>query len=177
MLRHSGLVAASLAKAHGCYVAATSRSPKSKDLVLSTGADEFILDDGCLEKVVNPNKFNKVLELVGTTTLKDSLRCCASADPQAGLGLVCMMGMAGNSWLLDGFSPMEDIPQYVGLINYSGGPKELALVPWSEIVKDVESGKLKIIVGKTYPLQAIVEAHTVMEEGKAGGKIVLMMNH
>ena len=56
----------------------------------------------------------KVLELVGTTTLEDSLQCCNQR------GIVCMTGMVGNKWALENFSPMESIPQEVYLTKYSG---------------------------------------------------------
>lgn len=56
----------------------------------------------------------QVLELVGTTTLEDSLKCANQS------GIVCMTGMVGNKWALDSFSPMECIPEAVYLTKYSG---------------------------------------------------------
>ena len=50
-------------------------------------------------KEVFPGGVDKVLELVGTTTLKDSL---CSAKPH---GIVCMTGMVGNKWSIDEFQP------------------------------------------------------------------------
>lgn len=60
----------------------------------------------------------QVLELVGTSTLEDSLQC-ANAH-----GIVCMTGMVGNKWAFN-FSPMESIPEAVYLTKYSG---ELQLI-------------------------------------------------
>jgi NADPH:quinone reductase-like Zn-dependent oxidoreductase len=55
-------------------------------------------------------KYNKVLELIGTTTLRDSLLCVEDQ------GIVCMTGIAGNSWAFtDEFSPMDSIPSTVCL--------------------------------------------------------------
>lgn len=71
---------------------------------LSQSKENF--DTACLAK--------QVLELVGTTTLEDSL-LCANAN-----GIVCMTGMVGNKWALDNFSPMESIPEAVYLTKYSG---------------------------------------------------------
>lgn len=56
----------------------------------------------------------QVLELVGTSTLEDSLQCTNKN------GIVCMTGMVGNKWALDNFSPMESIPEAVYLTKYSG---------------------------------------------------------
>ncbi|KAK4685568.1 hypothetical protein P7C73_g4583, partial [Tremellales sp. Uapishka_1] len=166
-----GLAAAALAKNHGCYVAATSRSEKGKSLILTNGADEFIVDDGKLA-ATHTATFNKVLELVGTVTLKDSLQCTLGSNKVP--GVVCMTGIVGDSWNFE-FEPMSDIPQGVCLTKYSGSGEEFRLLPMEEIVREVEEGKLKIIVGRTFALDDIVEAHTVMEGNKAGGKIVLLM--
>ena len=115
-----GLAAAAIAKAHGASVAATTRNPASADLLRASGADEVFIDDGAIAGQVRqarPEGFDKVLELVGATTLKDSLRCARQP------GLVCMTGMVGNAWSFDSFSPMETIPTAVGLTVYDGGPE------------------------------------------------------
>ena len=57
----------------------------------------------------------QVLELVGTTTLEDSLQCANAR------GIVCMTGMVGNRWALNDFNPMDKIPEAVYLTKYSGG--------------------------------------------------------
>ena len=173
-----GLMAASLAKNHGCYVAATSRSEKSRDLVLSTGADEFIIDNGNIASTLTSEstKFDKILELLGVTTLLDSIRCCRGADqPGKSPGLVCMTGIAGGKWDMEKFAPMTDIMQGVALTRYSGGGEAMKMTPFAEIIKDVEQGKLKVLLGKTFKLEDIVEAHMVMEKGGSGGKMVLLM--
>lgn len=45
-----GLAAASIAKKHGAYVAATTRSAKREELVKSSGADHVFIDDGAIAK-------------------------------------------------------------------------------------------------------------------------------
>ena len=175
---HRGLAAASIAKAHGCHVTSTSRSAKSKDLVLSTGADAFRIDDGALSaNLPAGEKYHKILELVGTTTLHDSLACCTSHGFNGGRGVVCMTGMAGNSWTLKEFSPMDEIPDGCALVKYDGGKTELGATPYPELVGRIERGEMKVVVGKTMSLEDVVEAHRIMEAGKAGGKIVLLPQH
>ncbi len=166
-----GLAAAAIAKARGISVAATTRNPVSADLLRASGADEVFIDDGALAGPVrhaHPDGFDKVLELVGTTTLKDSLRCARQP------GLVCMTGMVGNAWTLDDFSPMDAIPTAVGLTTYDGGPRDFMRTPLQELVDQIAAGTLRIQVGRTFPLDGIVEAHRLMDAGKAGGKIVIL---
>jgi NADPH:quinone reductase-like Zn-dependent oxidoreductase len=88
-----GLAAATIAKAHGAIVISTSRNPARKTLLHAAGADEVIIDDGAIARAVQSlpgGGADKVLELIGTTTLADSLRC--AREP----GVVCMMGMVGD---------------------------------------------------------------------------------
>ena len=137
----------------------------------ASGAEMVFVDDGAIAGAVReavPEGFDKVLELVGTTTLKDSLRCARQP------GLVCMTGMVGNRWSFDDFSPMDMIPTAVGLTTYDGGPEDFMRTPLQELVDQVAAGTLHAQVGRTFHLDEIVEAHRCMEENRAGGKIVVL---
>jgi len=131
------------------------------------GADEVILDDGAIARKVTA-KYDKVLELVGTTTLEDSLQCVSEG------GSVCMTGMVGNKWSLENFSPMESIPTAVNLTTYAGGPEDFIATPLEELAEKIKAGKLKVHIGRVFRLDDIIEAHRVMEENKAAGKIVIL---
>ena len=54
-----------------------------------------------------PDGVNKVLELVGTFTLKDLLKCIAIR------GMVCMTGILGNEWTMSDFTPSVMYPHWV----------------------------------------------------------------
>ena len=47
--------------------------------------------------------------------------------------------------------------------------------PLDELVKGMVEGTLKIPIGRTFKLDEAVEAHTLMEANKAGGKVVFLM--
>jgi NADPH:quinone reductase-like Zn-dependent oxidoreductase len=166
-----GLAAAAIAKNHGVFVAATTRKPDREKLLRASGVDQVFVDTGSIAgqvREVSPGGFGKVLELVGTATLLDSLRC---ARPR---GIVCMSGMVGNAWSLAGFSPMDAIPTAVSLTTYDGGAEDFMLTPLESLIEQVASGKLQIQVGRTFRLDQIVEAHRCIEENRAGGKIVVL---
>ena len=175
----SGLAAITLAKNHGCHVAATSRSEKARDLILSAGADTFILDDGNISAPLSESpldRYDKVLELIGVTTLIDSLQCCKRASRYGEpLGVVCVTGASAGKWEMDGFSPFLHVPKGTSLTSYGGGGEEMKMTPFMEIIELVEKGKVKISVGRAWRLEQVVEAHRVMEEGGAGGKMVILM--
>jgi NADPH:quinone reductase-like Zn-dependent oxidoreductase len=164
-----GLAAASIAKNHGVYVASSTRKVENEGVNRESGADEVVIDDGKIaEKIGQGEKFDKILELVGTTTLEDSLACVKEG------GSVCMTGMVGNRWELERFSPMDKIPTAVSLTTYSGGQEDFMATPLEDLVKQIQEGKLKVKVGKVFKLEEIVEAHRCMEENRAGGKIVVL---
>lgn len=152
-------------------MAATTRSADREGLLRASGADEVFVDSGSIAadvKRVFPGGVDKVLELIGTTTLKDSLRC-ARQD-----GIVCMTGIVGNQWSFDDFAPMEAIPTAVYLTSYAGESEDFMRTPMQKLAGQIETGTLRVQVGKVFHLKEIVEAHRVMEENKAGGKIVVL---
>ncbi len=166
-----GLAAAAIAKRLGAIVAATTRKPESETLLRENGADQVFIDDGEIAndvRTVFPCGVNKVLELVGTTTLKDSLKATRTG------GIVSMTGMVGNSWSFDDFSPMAVIPTAVSLTTYSGGVEDFMRTPLQDLVRDIELGALKPRIGKVFNFKEIVEAHRTMENNNAGGKIVVL---
>lgn len=166
-----GLAAAAIAKKHGASVASTSRNPDREKLLQASGADHVFIDSGSISEQVRkkfPKGVDKVLELIGTTTLEDSLECAKEG------GIVCMTGIVGNKWSFDNFNPMEVIPTAVCLTAYSGSNADFMATPLNELAKQIAAGSLHVSIGKTFRLDEIVEAHRCMDENKAGGKIVVL---
>jgi NADPH:quinone reductase-like Zn-dependent oxidoreductase len=166
-----GLAAAVLAKGHGLTVAATTRKPEREAMLRENGADHVFFDNGSIAEEVRgvfPDGVEKVLELVGTTTLLDSLKATAAQ------GAVCMTGMVGEAWELERFSPWGAIPTAVNLTTYAGGPEEFIETPLQAFVEAIEAGQSELRLGPVFPLSEIVEAHRTMEENRAQGKIVIV---
>lgn len=166
-----GLAAAAIAKRHGATVASTTRNPMREKMLRDNGADHVFIDSGKIAsdvRTVFPCGITKVLELVGATTLKDSLKATRAG------GIVSMTGMVGNSWSFDDFSPMDVIPTAVSLTTYSGGVEDFMRTPLQDLIQDIELGALRPKIGKAFSLDEIVEAHRSMESNSAGGKIVVL---
>ncbi len=165
-----GRAAAILAKRIGATVIATTRKPERRAMLRANGADHVVVDDGQIAGAVRsrfPDGVDRVLELVGTTTLLDSLMATGRG------GVVCMTGMVGDSWELERFSPMGAIPTAVSLTTYAGGAEDFMATPLEDFINVVESGEAKVPIGKVFTIDGIVEAHRRMEENRAGGKIVM----
>src|SRR5690606_30391944 len=85
-----GMLAAQVAKNFGLTVLATTRNPQKEKKLLDNGATHVLIEDGNLKQKVRklyPQGVDKVLELVGTLTLQDSLQCVKAG------GTACMTGM------------------------------------------------------------------------------------
>ncbi len=165
-----GLTAAVLAKRLGATVIATTRKSERETMLKANGADHVVIDDGQIADAVRelvPTGVDAVLELIGTTTLLDSLTATAQG------GVVCMTGMVGDSWEFERFSPMGAIPTAVSLTTYAGVAEDFMATPLQDFINVVESGAAKVPIGKVFTIDEIVEAHRTMEENKAGGKIVI----
>lgn len=102
-----GLAALQLAKSVGVTVISTTRNKEKKELLKQYGADFVLLDDESIQTQlysIFPQGVDKILELVGTVTLKNSLGMLAEK------GILCMTGILGGEWVLENFEPMVDIP-------------------------------------------------------------------
>jgi NADPH:quinone reductase-like Zn-dependent oxidoreductase len=168
-----GLAAAAIARNHGASVLGTTRKKdrETEAKMRASGVGEVVVDTGAISIAVRkiwPEGADKVLELVGATTLSDSINCLKPG------GVVCMSGIVGNKWMLDGWNPMEEIPSGCYLMAYSGGTKDFRATPLTELAKQIADGKLPLQIGKVFKLDEIVEAHELMEANKAKGKIVVL---
>ncbi|ASA20779.1 zinc-binding alcohol dehydrogenase family protein [Paenibacillus donghaensis] len=164
-----GLAALQLAKSIGATVISTTRNPDKIELLKQFGADHILLDDDSLSEklyAITPDGVNKVLELVGTVTLKHSLGLAAE------YGIVCVTGILAGEWVLDGFEPMVDVPTNVYLTSFTSTPIKRSLLV--ELFQHIERHGIKVPIAKVLPLEQIHEAHLLMESNSANGKIVIV---
>lgn len=166
-----GLAASAMAKRHGSFVAATTRRPERADILRSHGVDQVFIDTGSISDevgVVCPAGFDKVLDLVGTGSLFDSMKCATSR------GVVCLAGSVGNGLNVENFCPMDYIPTATSLTTYKDGPGDLGRTPFANLIDIVAKGDFRIPVGRVFHLDDIVEAHRCIQRNEAQGKIVVL---
>ena len=165
-----GFTAISLARSANLEVTATTRNPAKAGELKAAGATHVIVDDGSIAdqaRALYPNGYDRVLELIGTTTLLDSLQAACRG------GIVCMTGILGGGWMLKGFHPMGDIPTGVKLTSYSGEAADITCAQLQRYVSLVESGELVLKLGPCFHFGKLREAHAMMDENSANGKIVI----
>lgn len=160
-----GQAAVQLGKAIGATVIATSRRASSFEALRAIGADHCIVDDGSMSTQTLPARPNKLLELIGPPTLRDSLLTVSRP------GYVCDTGLLGGVYALQGFDPIKHIPNGVFLTGFfSNFPTQQAV---NDLLALMRRNNLRPLYRKVFRLDDIAEAHTLLETGQAGGKIIL----
>jgi NADPH:quinone reductase and related Zn-dependent oxidoreductases len=162
-----GQASIQLAKAVGATVIAAARSNSSFEKLQTTGADHCVIDDEQINKQKLPVTPNKILELVGPKTLHDSLLTVSKP------GYVCNTGVLGNVFAVQKFDPIKYIPNGVFLTGFfSNYPTAEAI---NGIFRLISENNIKPLYSRVFTLNDIAQAHTLLEHGGAGGKIILSM--
>ncbi len=165
-----GMTTAVLAKRNDMTVLSTTRSPAKADALHSIGVDHVIIDDGTIAPQVRsivPDGVDTALELIGTPTLADTLRCTRLH------GVVCFTGMLSNEWTVQDFYPIDYIPRGVRLTAYGGDAGDLPPDVLQQFLDDVTAGRATVPIQRCYDLDEIRQAHADMEAGTATGKLVI----
>ncbi|MCF6264872.1 MAG: zinc-binding dehydrogenase [Xanthomonadales bacterium] len=173
-----GLTAVIYAKLRGLTVIATTRNPNSIDRLKLIGSDHVIIDDGHIHekiKSIAPEGVNSAIEIVGAATIKDTLK---SIRPW---GHVVVVGLLGGSPVLESFNIMGDLPgSSVKLSWFSSGllgTEDLPLRgnPLNYIANQVVSGAIPSTITKTFSLEDTQEAHRLLDNDGANGKIIITL--
>jgi NADPH:quinone reductase-like Zn-dependent oxidoreductase len=162
-----GWFAVQLAKAFGARVTGVA-STSQLELVGSIGADEVI--DYTRQDVTDGTRQWEVIVDTGGRRTLSQLRRALTANGT----LVIVGGEGGGRWL-GGFLRNLRAPlmsRFVGqrLRMLASKPNQEDLQVLRELI---EAGKLRPLVGRTYPLGEVPEAMRALEEGKTRGKIVI----
>jgi NADPH2:quinone reductase len=170
-----GSVAIQLAKLWGAFVIAVTSSDEKKKLCLELGADVVVDANeadltAALIKANNGKGVDLILEMVGGSTLDQSLEALAA------FGRLVVYGMASRK-APKAIHPGALMPKSQSVIGFwlvnALADKELMAEVFMDLFGMIISGKLKPVIGSTYPLSKAADAHRDMLARKTVGKIVL----
>jgi NADPH2:quinone reductase len=165
-----GLALAVIAKQRGLTVLSTTRNADKAAVLTAAGVDHVIIDDGTVAEAVRkivPEGVSGAVELVGTPTLRDTLRATAVH------GTVCFTGMLSDQWTVPDFYPIDFLPNGVRLTAYSGEASDLPADALQSFLDAVATGEVRVPIGRVYGFDDIVQAHADMENGAVAGKLVV----
>ena len=170
-----GSVAIQLAKLWGAFVIAVTSSDEKKKLCIELGADVVVDANeadltAALIKANNGKGVDLILEMVGGSTLDQSLEALAA------FGRLVVYGMASRK-APKAIHPGALMPKSQSVIGFwlvnALADKELMAEVFMDLFGMIITGKLKPVIGSTYPLSKAADAHRDMLARKTVGKIVL----
>jgi NADPH2:quinone reductase len=170
-----GQAAVNLAVNAGAKVVATTRSASRFAMLEGLGVSRAEIEGPDLSKrIVEPKRIDAVLDLVGNSTILDSLAMLRRG------GRACLAGWLGGLAPIADFNPLAQMPSGVDLTFFAsfvfGTPGfPLADVPLQKIAEDVAAGRLNAKPSRVFGFDEIREAHRVMEANEAGGKMVVVL--
>jgi len=164
-----GLAIAALAVMRGMRVFSTTRNPDRFQHLRDLGVEHPLLENGEVAAQVReiaPDGVDGAVELVGATTLRDTLRAVRTG------GTACFTGMLADDWIIPEFYPIAWLPNGVRLTAYSGEANDLPQNVLQDFIDAVERGDARVPIGHVYQMDEIAQAHTDMESGRYVGKLV-----
>ena len=153
-----------IAKALGCKVYGTTHKKEKVHLITDLGC-EAILDPA--NKLPADLYVNKILELIGPKTLRDSLRHLCHG------GIACNTGILGGEYCLNNFDPIKEIPNGCYLTGFfSNYPTQETI---DSIFAFIDKYSIIPFIGASFRFSDIKQAIKAQEKG-VDGKIVVVMD-
>ncbi len=163
-----GTAAIQIASALGAHVIAVTRTPEHHELLKQLGANETII----IEQVASIDRVNVVLELVGAAHLNAAQHILA---PSARI-VVIGVGGGGSTAELNLLNFMSTRATLTGSTLRARSREEKA-----EVVAHVnkvllplwQSGKLKVLINKSFEIEEVENAYNFFAERGKLGKVIL----
>jgi NADPH:quinone reductase len=169
-----GQAALNMAVNAGVRVIATTRNRARFAMLEELGAERVELEGPDLSKrIAEAKKLDAVLDLVGNSTILDSL------DMLRRGGRACLAGWLGGLAPIADFNPLLQMASGVYLTFFGsfvfGTPGfPLSDVPLQSIANAIAAGRYKAKPSRIFRFEDIREAHRVMEANEASGKMVVV---
>jgi NADPH:quinone reductase-like Zn-dependent oxidoreductase len=171
-----GQAALNVAVHAGARVLSTTRKTDRIAQLKDLGAEEVLIETPDLSRQIReryPRGIDSVLDLVGVTTILDSLMACRRN------GRVCLAGFLGGGTALESFNPLLQMPSGVHLSFFASafvlGTPDFPLreIPFQTLIDRVAAGIYRAKPAKVFRFDEIQSAHRLMESNRAGGKLVV----
>ena len=142
----------------------STRNPAKATRLQAVGFDEVITEaDG---KIQTDQSYDKILELVGPATLRDSF---SHIDEH---GIVCNTGQLGNIWYVNDFDPIIELKNNSYLTAfYSGNVSQAKLDAMFDYIRQFN---VKILIERVFTLEQVPEAHRFLQSTDGFGKVVVV---
>ncbi len=184
-----GIAAVQLARARGLVIFGTA-GPTKQEYLRKIGVDHAIdYQKNDFVEVVRkfaPDGIEMVMDPVGGKTLSRSYRCLGPTGRLVVYGLSAAAGPDGKRSLLRAASALAQTPRFhpmklmsanISVIGVNLGRLQsrgaLLRGELDEVFRMYASGKIKPVIGKSFPLVDAAAAHRYIQERKNIGKVIL----
>ena len=161
-----GVAFAQLLKAQFPHIVlhGSTRNSVKATRLQAVGFDEVITEaDG---KLQTDQSYDKILELVGPATLRDSFSHINEH------GVVCNTGQLGNIWYVNNFDPIIELKNNSYLTAfYSGNVSQAKLDAMFDYIRQFN---VKILIERVFALEQVPEAHRFLQSADGFGKVVVV---
>jgi NADPH:quinone reductase-like Zn-dependent oxidoreductase len=157
-----GTIGIQLAKYYGANVTAIG-NPKSLEIMNSLGADK-VIDYTKEDFTQSSETYDIIFDVIGKTSFSSSLRS---------LNKNGMYLLANPKMTLINHQKRVAKRNEITLISRNMDDSNVRTEQLKFLKELIESGKLKTIIDRHYPLEQIVEAHTYVEKGEKTGNVVI----
>jgi NADPH:quinone reductase len=174
-----GLAAINIARHAGFQVIATVRNDKRINNLHALGA-HIVLHENANLSVQLREQFSSgvdaVLDLIGTSTLLDSLKMLGRG------GRACIAGFLGGAEPIQEFNPLAHLPSGRQLSFFGSafvfGTQDYPLsdIPFQQIIDNAASGVYKAKPSHIFEFDQIQAAHRLLDAHDAQGKIVVQIS-
>ena len=161
-----GVAFAQLLKAQFPHIVlhGSTRNPAKAARLQAVGFDEVINEAG--GKLKTDQSYDKILELVGPATLRDSFSHINEH------GIVCNTGQLGNIWYVNDFDPIIELKNNSYLTAfYSGNVSQAKLDAMFDYIRQFN---VKILIERVFTLEQVPEAHRFLQSADGFGKVVVV---
>ena len=161
-----GVAFAQLLKAQFPHIVlhGSTRNPAKATRLQAVGFDEVITEAD--SKLQTDQSYDKILELVGPATLRDSFSHINEH------GIVCNTGQLGNIWCVNDFDPIIELKNNSYLTAfYSGNVSQAKLDAMFDYIRQFN---VKILIERVFTLEQVPEAHRFLQSADGFGKVVVM---
>ena len=142
----------------------STRNPAKATRLQAVGFDGVITEAN--GKIQTNQSYDKILELVGPATLRDSF---SHINEQ---GIVCNTGQLGNIWYVNNFDPIIELKNNSYLTAfYSGNVSQAKLDAMFDYIRQFN---VKILIERVFTLEQVPEAHRFLQSADGFGKVVVM---
>jgi NADPH:quinone reductase-like Zn-dependent oxidoreductase len=142
----------------------STRKAEKGQRLKEAGFTDFIEDHyGVLD---TEETFDKILELIGPATIKDSLSHIKEG------GIVCSTGQLGGKWYLEDFDPIMELKHNSYLTTFHSS--DVSGEKLNELLAYIEGKGVTVEPEKVFTLEQVAQAHAFLQSQDSFGKVIVL---